>query len=268
MLLARSGETGPTRLRVGVRASSVSQKRWSIPPAQPRRSKVRFATTSFLPTAQKAAGCVAPLLLLPAKSHAAPPLFACKRAHNALACYQLFAEKGKGTAFSLPSGPRFCPSVIPAQPKIGRRCKVSADFYFFTIHDSLFTAWQGRFLEGNSEERRVKSCGGGALRRNKKRGKDAGPPQEKPPDVPTGSCPACYQLFAEKGKGAAFFSGLHSLYKIPAGEAQRDFPVLSGHRPRRAKPRGIFLSCLVTDPGGRSPEGFSCPYELPSLPLG
>ena len=43
----RRGETGPTRLRVGVRASSVSQKRWSIPPAQPRRSKVRFATTSF-----------------------------------------------------------------------------------------------------------------------------------------------------------------------------------------------------------------------------
>ena len=31
----RRGETGPTRLRVGVRASSVSQKRWSIPPAQP-----------------------------------------------------------------------------------------------------------------------------------------------------------------------------------------------------------------------------------------
>ena len=53
----------------------------------------------FLPTAQKAAGRVAPLLLLPAKSHAAPPLFACKRAHNALACYQLFVEKGKG-AFS------------------------------------------------------------------------------------------------------------------------------------------------------------------------
>ena len=51
----------------------------------------------FLPTAQKAAGCVAPLLLLPAKSHAAPPLFACKRAHNTPACYQLFAEKGKGT---------------------------------------------------------------------------------------------------------------------------------------------------------------------------
>ena len=53
----------------------------------------------FLPSAQKAAGCVAPLLLLPAKSHAAPPLFACKRAHNAPACYQLFADKGKGVIF-------------------------------------------------------------------------------------------------------------------------------------------------------------------------
>ena len=164
------------------------------------------------------------MLLLPAKSHAAPPLFACKRAHNALACYQLFAEKGKGTAFSLPSGPRFCPSVFPAQPKIGRRCKVSADFYFFTIHDSLFTAWQGRFLEGNSEERRVKSCGGGALRRNKKRGKDAGPPQEKPPDVPTGSRPACCQLFADKGE--TWLTGIFL-------------------KSRRAKPRGIFLSLRV-----------------------
>ena len=53
----------------------------------------------FLPTAQKAAGRVAPLLLLPAKSHAAPSLFACKRAHNASACYQLFADKGKGIVF-------------------------------------------------------------------------------------------------------------------------------------------------------------------------
>ena len=47
----------------------------------------------FLPAAQKAAGCVAPLLLLPAKSHAAPSLFAYKCAHNAAACYQLFSEK-------------------------------------------------------------------------------------------------------------------------------------------------------------------------------
>ena len=142
------------------------------PCGSPRFSFLKIAATPF------------GLPLLPAKSHAAPPLFACKRAHNALACYQLFAEKGKGTAFSLPSVPRFCPSVFPAQPKIGRRCKVSADFYFFTIHDSLFTAWQGRFLEGNNEERRAKRCGGGALRRNKKRGKDAGPPQEKPQTFP------------------------------------------------------------------------------------
>ncbi len=32
----------------------------------------------------------------PAKSHAAPSLFAYKSAHNAAACYQLFADKGKG----------------------------------------------------------------------------------------------------------------------------------------------------------------------------
>ena len=76
---------------------------WEFEPAAFRRNAGRSRQPShvgaksalrprhFLPTAQKAAGCVAPLLLLPAKSHAAPPLFACKRAHNALACYQLFA---------------------------------------------------------------------------------------------------------------------------------------------------------------------------------
>lgn len=31
-----------------------------------------------------------------AKSHAAPALFACKRAHNASVCYQLFAGAGFG----------------------------------------------------------------------------------------------------------------------------------------------------------------------------
>ncbi len=65
----------------------------------PRGRKVRFAPASFFAFGTKAAGCVAPLLLLPAKSHAAPPLFACKRAHNAPACYQLFADKGKGVIF-------------------------------------------------------------------------------------------------------------------------------------------------------------------------
>ncbi len=36
--------------------------------------------------------------------------------------------------------------------------------------------------------------------------------------------------FLRKRTRALFFSGLQSLYKIPAGEAQRDFPALSGHR--------------------------------------
>ena len=72
----------------------------------------------FLPAAQKAAGCVAPLLLLPAKSHAAPSLFACKRAHNASACYQLFADKGKGIVFyfcraeALTGELRFCEAKV------------------------------------------------------------------------------------------------------------------------------------------------------------
>ena len=52
----------------------------------------------FLPGVDRALARTTPAL--PAKSHAAPPLFACKRAHNAPACYQLFAVKGKGAAFS------------------------------------------------------------------------------------------------------------------------------------------------------------------------
>ena len=196
------------------------------------------------------------MLLLPAKSHAAPPLFACKRAHNALACYQLFPEKGKGTAFSLPSVPRFCPSVFPAQPKIGRRCKVSADFYFFTIHDSLFTAWQGRFLEGNNEERRAKRCGGGALRRNKKRGKDAGPPQEKPQTFPPEAVRLAANFLRLRARAPLFLSGLQFPYKIPAGEAQRDFPC-----PHEPSLTAVRLA------RSKSPGGLFA-HELSSLPLG
>lgn len=39
----------------------------------------------------KVVGSLTPSLLLSAKSHATPLLFAPKRAHNAHACYQLFA---------------------------------------------------------------------------------------------------------------------------------------------------------------------------------
>ena len=64
------------------------------------RSKMGVFQTpkQFLPGVDRALARTTPAL--PAKSHAAPPLFACKRAHNALACYQLFAEKGKAAAFS------------------------------------------------------------------------------------------------------------------------------------------------------------------------
>ena len=71
----------------------------------PRRGESLWLTAIFI---LKIAATPFGLPLLPAKSHAAPPLFACKRAHNALACYQLFAEKGKGVAFSFPQ----CPAVF------------------------------------------------------------------------------------------------------------------------------------------------------------
>ena len=54
----------------------------------PRRSKLCIACSDFYVKNQSA---LTPLLLLSAKSHAASLLFACKRAHNASACYQLFA---------------------------------------------------------------------------------------------------------------------------------------------------------------------------------
>lgn len=49
---------------------------------------VLFATTFLF---RKAVASLTPSLLLSAKSQAALSLFACKRAHNASACYQLFA---------------------------------------------------------------------------------------------------------------------------------------------------------------------------------
>ena len=76
--------------------------------------------------------------LLPAKSHAAPSLFAYKCAHNATACYQLFADKGKGVAVSLDLRLVFLVGYYVAAPKIGRHFTVSADFYFFPLHSSLF----------------------------------------------------------------------------------------------------------------------------------
>ena len=128
-------------------------------------------------------------------------------------------------------------------PKIGRRCKVSADFYFFTIHDSLFTAWQSRFLEGNHEERRVKGCGGGALRRNKGAVKTVGSPQEKPQTFPPEAVRLATNFLRLRARAQPFLSGLQFPYKIPAGEAQRDFPVVSGHRlkSRSASQRRDFL---------------------------
>ena len=53
--------------------------------------------------------------------------------------------------------------------------------------------------------------------------------------------------FLRKRTRALFFSGLQSLYKIPAGEAQRDFPVSRGHPP---------------DPG------FPCMRKAPQVSLG
>ena len=161
-----------------------------------------------------------------------------------LRCTNNFLRKrARAWPFLFPSGPRFCPSVFPAQPKIGRRCKVSADFYFFTIHDSLFTAWQSRFLEGNHEERRVKSCGGGALRRNKGAVKTVGSPQEKPQTFPPEAVRLATNFLRLRTRAQLFLSGLQFPYKIPAGEAQRDFPVVSGHRlkSRSAPQRRDFL---------------------------
>ena len=55
-VFSEGGETGPTRLRVGVRASSVSKKRWSIPAISTRgctpgnsRSSPRWWSRLFLP---------------------------------------------------------------------------------------------------------------------------------------------------------------------------------------------------------------------------
>ncbi len=75
----------------------------------------------------------------PAKSLAAPSLFAYKCAHDVTACYQLFADKGKGVAVSFNLRLVFLVGYYVSAPKIGRHRKVSADFYFLLLTSSLFT---------------------------------------------------------------------------------------------------------------------------------
>ena len=59
----------------------------------------------------------------------------------------------------------------------------------------------------------------------------------------------CGRIAVLLRKTALLAAPPHPSLKIPERPLRRDFPVPSGHRlkSRRAKPRGIFLSCLVTD---------------------
>ena len=181
----------------------------------------------FLPTAQKAAGCAAPLLLLPAKSHAAPPLFACKRAHNALACYQLFAEKGKGAAFSQrlavsiqnPGGRSPEGFSRPAGPP-------AATFFARVFACGRIAVLQSKMGVFQTPKQFLPGVDRALARTT------PALPAKSHAAPPLFACKrahnalACYQLFAVKGKDAAF--------------SQR-------------------LAVSVQNPGGRSPEGFSCP---------
>ena len=132
----------------------------------------------FLPAAQKAAGCVAPLLLLPAKSHAAPSLFACKRAHNASACYQLFADKGKGIVFYFCRAEAFTGEL--------RFCEAKVEFLKLPSNFS-----------GESPERSAGDLPSPAK-------------HHAAPSLFAYKCAhnaaACYQLFAEKGKNLSLAS--------------------------------------------------------------
>ena len=162
----------------------------------------------FLPAAQKAAGCVAPLLLLPAKSHAAPSLFACKRAHNASACYQLFADKGKGIVFY------FC----RAEALTGELRFCEAKWEFLKLPSNF---------SGESPER---SAG------------DLPSPAKSHAAPSLFACKrahnaaACYQLFADKGKGIVF-------YFCRAEPSQKNCGF--------AKQNGNFLNSQTISPGSR-----------------
>ena len=69
-------------------------------------------------------------------------------------------------------------------------------------------------------------------------------------------------LFRKRAR-TLFLSGLQSLYKIPAGEAQRDFPALSGHR---LKSRSALQRRDFPVPRGHPPRLFLPALRLISLP--
>ena len=68
-------------------------------------------------------------------------------------------------------------------------------------------------------------------------------------------------LFRKRAR-TLFLSGLQSLYKIPAGEAQRDFPALSGHR---LKSRSVPQRRDFPVSQGHLPRLF-CPSVFPAQP--
>ena len=63
----------------------------------------------------------------PRKRSRSARLLACKRAHNALACYQLFADKGKDAAFSFTQRHALLPCASFAPAKLGRASRATRD---------------------------------------------------------------------------------------------------------------------------------------------
>ena len=75
----------------------------------PRRSKLYIACSDFLKVRARSCRCSS----FSAKSHAAPSLFACKRTHDASACYQLFAGAPSAHGiFIIPGGQNLTPIAM------------------------------------------------------------------------------------------------------------------------------------------------------------
>ena len=95
----------------------------------------------FLPAAQKDAGRVAPLLLLPAKSLVCSGCSLASAVATPPLHYQLFADKGKGFFYvSLALIVRVYISILTQKSADTARCLPFFTSSLFTLHYSLFTA--------------------------------------------------------------------------------------------------------------------------------
>ena len=197
----------------------------------------------FLPGVDRASARTTPAL--PAKSHAAPPLFACKRGRREFRASETRPSKSNASETWL---------VGSAVANNLFRLRARAWPFLYPQQHAFLPAGELRFCKAKWEFFKLPSNFSPELT-ERQRGQLLPSPQKVTLRLHCSLVNAVAASFAPAKLGRAsratrdltrrlrlatnlfrkrartlFLSGLQSLYKIPAGEAQRDFPALSGHR--------------------------------------